>query len=249
MAWATNEIVGVISYLLPGFVAAWVFYGLTAHPRREPFERVVEALIFTAIVHAVTTVWCALVALFFGDVGELAFRVWATIFAFVIGGSFAWSANNDWLHRLLRKAGITKRTSLPSEWCNTFNREKRHVVLHLTNGRRLFGWPIEYPDQEDSGHFVIGEAAWISDGNEPVPLPTVECLLLSASDVEMVEFIKTSDEAEGELNNGKQSAPAVPIGNQGGDRKAGRVETSSAAATAPTQEGMNGLHTTEENHG
>ena len=50
MDWASGDIVSVIYYLLPGFVAAWVFYGLTAHPKASPFERVVQALIFTVVV-------------------------------------------------------------------------------------------------------------------------------------------------------------------------------------------------------
>ncbi len=48
MELASKELVGIISYLLPGFLAAWIFYGLTAHPKPQPFERVVQALIFTA---------------------------------------------------------------------------------------------------------------------------------------------------------------------------------------------------------
>ena len=48
-----SEIVNVIYALLPGFLAAWIFYALTAHPKQGPFERVVQALIFTGIVQAV----------------------------------------------------------------------------------------------------------------------------------------------------------------------------------------------------
>ena len=54
--WTSSEIVGVVSYLLPGFLAAWVFFGLTSHPKQTPFERVVQALIFTAIVQGLNAV-------------------------------------------------------------------------------------------------------------------------------------------------------------------------------------------------
>ena len=52
----SSEIVKVIYALLPGFLTAWVFYGLTAHPRQGTFERVVQALIFTGIVQAIVLV-------------------------------------------------------------------------------------------------------------------------------------------------------------------------------------------------
>ena len=43
----------VLTFLLPGFVAAAVFYSLTSHPKPSNFERVVQALIFTIVVEAV----------------------------------------------------------------------------------------------------------------------------------------------------------------------------------------------------
>ena len=46
MNWASGEVVGVLTFLLPGFVAAAVFYSLTSHPKPDAFDRVVQALIF-----------------------------------------------------------------------------------------------------------------------------------------------------------------------------------------------------------
>ena len=50
MNWASSETVKILAFLLPGFVAAAVFYSLTSHPKPSQFERVVQALVFTAIV-------------------------------------------------------------------------------------------------------------------------------------------------------------------------------------------------------
>ena len=54
MNWASSEVVSILWFLLPGFVATWVFAGLTAYPKRSEFERVVEALIFTAFAQTLT---------------------------------------------------------------------------------------------------------------------------------------------------------------------------------------------------
>ena len=40
MEFLTLEIVGLVYKLLPGFVAAWVYHGLTSHTKASPFERV-----------------------------------------------------------------------------------------------------------------------------------------------------------------------------------------------------------------
>ena len=47
-----NNATTLLTYLLPGFLAAWVFYGLTSHPKPPQFERTVEALVFTFVVQA-----------------------------------------------------------------------------------------------------------------------------------------------------------------------------------------------------
>ncbi|MDP9620179.1 hypothetical protein [Stenotrophomonas geniculata] len=50
-----NNATTLLTYLLPGFLAAWVFYGLTSHPKPPQFERTVEALVFTFAVQALVT--------------------------------------------------------------------------------------------------------------------------------------------------------------------------------------------------
>ena len=47
MSWASSEIVSVFIFLLPGFVAATVFYSFTAYPKPNEFGQVVHAMAFT----------------------------------------------------------------------------------------------------------------------------------------------------------------------------------------------------------
>ena len=51
------EIVGVIYQLLPGFIVAWIIYGLTAHLKPSSFERIVQALIFTVFVRTIVLIF------------------------------------------------------------------------------------------------------------------------------------------------------------------------------------------------
>lgn len=103
----SKEFVELLLFLLPGFVAAWVFYGLTAHPKPTQFERVVQALIFTFIVQWAVSVtkW---VSCFFGEHIH-AFGTWNTecgqfwsfVIAVGIGLIFARFANNNAVHAWL----------------------------------------------------------------------------------------------------------------------------------------------------
>lgn len=203
------QISDAVSSILSGFVAAWIFYSLTSHPKANQFERVIQALIFTAIIRipVLITKWMLLLigssveiklkatSLEFGAWTSTVEFVWSMIFAVVVGVLFSTLANTDWLHNHLRRMRITKRTSYPSEWSHEFNRYRSHryMVLHLAGDkpRRLSGWVAEWPDQPDTGHFVIQNASWHDEeGNEMKLEETVESMLVRASDVEMVEFMK-----------------------------------------------------------
>lgn len=275
MDWSTSDVadvVKVISYLLPGFLAAWVFYGLTAHPRRSPFERVVQSLIFTAIVQGLTAIagWfhhylSAYYVLWFEWSKDVAF-VASLANAIILGLAFAICANQDLCHSLLRCCYITKRTSFPSEWFSAFYKKKCFITLHLTGSRRVYGWPVEWPDQPDSGHFALAQAAWVLDNNEMAPLHLVDTLLIPATSVEMVEMMKfpgeveaTADEirlieetlvalqAPKENEDGKQSTTAPAEVTTNGTTECVRQAASSRieaghVAPTPSQKAVNTNH-------
>ena len=189
MAWASGEVVSVLVFLLPGFVAASVFHSLTSHPKPGILDRLIQALVFTVIVHAVI-IGISLVA----DIARE--ESWIPVLAVLISVLLAlmtvyWS-NHDTMHGILRRLGITKETSYPSEWYSTFWRlNDCYVVLHLKGERRLYGWPEEWPSQPDRGHFRISEGEWLgNDENDGVSTTGVPTILIPANDVEMVEFIK-----------------------------------------------------------
>ena len=105
----SSEIIKVIYVLLPGFVTAWIFYALTAYSRLSPFERTVQALIYTAIVQAVVLVFREFMFLFgtkccFGEWTDNVAFVTSIIFAVLFGLLFSALANNNWLHALLQIA-------------------------------------------------------------------------------------------------------------------------------------------------
>jgi hypothetical protein len=133
-----KDFVKIIYDLLPGFFAAWIFYGLTAHPRREVFERVIQALIFTGIIRVFTScfAWCCLFVGRLFVLGRWTDKLefgWSMVFAGIFGLTISTLANRDVLHRWLREGKwvnrfkITKKNSYPSEWFSAFQREDRVI--------------------------------------------------------------------------------------------------------------------------
>jgi hypothetical protein len=190
----SENVVIVLQYLLPGFLAAWIFYGFTSYPKPSQFERVIQALIFTFIIQVavfveksvclkIDTYWNA------GSWSERSEIICSAINAVILGMLFSYYANNDKFHRLIRKLGISKETSFPSEWFGTFSKNVTYIVLHLKDERRIYGWPIEWPSVSDHGHFLLVQASWLVDSEE-IPIKGVESILINVKDVRWVEFME-----------------------------------------------------------
>lgn len=148
-----SELLGILQFLLPGLLAAWVFYGFSAHQKGPQFERIVQALIFTLVVQAAYSIGLiGLESLDDSLPGKLSTNenyrnVLTFLVAGLVGLTFAFFANRDLLHRFLRYLKVTEQTSHPSEWFGVFSTNKTYVVLHLKDERRLYGWPKEWPQK------------------------------------------------------------------------------------------------------
>lgn len=192
----SKDLIVLIVFLLPGFLAAWVFYGLTSHPKPSQFERVVQALIFTFIIQSIVPL-CRWVLELIGKI--IAIRPWdndaEALATLVLGITFgillARFTNTDTVHKWLRKRGFTTRTSHPSEWYGVLSEKVTFVILHFRDGRRLYGWPKEWPVEPDAGQFYIMLPSWIDANGEQFDLPQLDGMLVSAKDVRWVEFLKT----------------------------------------------------------
>ena len=185
MAWASSEAIGILMFLLPGFLAAAIFYSLTSHPKPDAFGQIIQALIFTVIVQAAVQVMVAILP---------HTKNWKLVASVLIAVIFAliavYFSNTDKIHSILRWFHVTKETSYPSEWYSAFSRHSDcYVVLLLKEGRRLYGWPEEWPSDPDHGHFRVAEGEWLV-GNERNPATGVSAILIPANEVEMVEFLK-----------------------------------------------------------
>jgi len=175
----------VLLALLPGFLTVQILDVLVVREDRTPFERVIQALIFTFLVHVI---WylskSALPAPPGGDLTGLALS------SLVLGVVVTFAINSGWIHRFLRWCRLTRAASRPSEWYDAFYEKKEHVVLHLKDGRRVFGWPKLYPLRPDKGHLLVENAEWL-DRDRPDPSVGKRDidLLIDVTDVRFVEFV------------------------------------------------------------
>ncbi len=191
----SSDLISILEFLLPGFVAAWLFYSLTSYAKPSQFERVIQALIFTLFVQAIVAVLevSALSVGGFWSMGpwtESLSLFTSIVVATIFGVAFSYFANNDQIHKYLRSKGLTRETSFPSEWFGTFLKNVTFVVLHLKDERRLFGLPIEWPSEPVKGHFVIADPSWLLEDGSEQRVVGVSQILIDVVDVKWVEFLE-----------------------------------------------------------
>lgn len=197
----TSDAIEILNYLLPGFVVAWVFYGLTSHTKVSPFERIVQAMIFSVPVKASVIVLSWSCFAFYRCTG-ISFGRWdlqtdfvfSLLFAVIAGHAVAWITNKNAYHKLLYKWKITSKGSQASEWHSAFSDYDLRVILHLNDklgNKRLLGWPKAWPEDPKAGHFILTSPFWlIEDGGsyETISCET-EAILIPAESVALVEFV------------------------------------------------------------
>lgn len=197
----STELFDILKFLLPGFLTAWIFHAFTSYPKPSQFERIVQALIFVVIIQAF--VFCIKSALIYiGQYCSLGLwthtisTVWSYIAAVILGFAFSLFANNDLFHSLMRLVKLTKQSSYHCEWFGAFNANEVHVILHLEDDRRIFGWPQEWPSQPEKGHFLLRNPSWLDENGQYVNMPTVKYILLKSSDIKWVEFLQDNPEVK-----------------------------------------------------
>ena len=203
----SKDILTLLTQLLPGFVVAWVVYGLTSFPKPAQFERVIQALIYSFLVAALVTIEEACLTFLgriitFGPWDKQSELIASAISALALGLILSYFASNDKFYAFARKRGLTRRTAYPSEWFGAFSEHPRYVTLHIDGNRRITGYPLDWPSDPSVGHFKLIYAAWVNDDRTEVPLDGDHSILIPASKVELVEFLKYVEESK----NGTETA-------------------------------------------
>ena len=198
MRWASSEVVSVLMFLLPGFVSAGIYNSLISRPVSDGFQVVVRAFIFTVFVQLFAIPVLELSRL--SGWSFLSSVIWEIVIlasvsvAIGIASAHAW--NKDYIHRLLRHWNVTVESSYRSAQYSAFAfHGDCYVILNLKGGRRLYGWPREWPSRPDDRHFLIEECEWLVDGHQK-PVEGVSHILISESEVEMVEFLPANSDTD-----------------------------------------------------
>jgi hypothetical protein len=198
--------------LLPGFLVVQVRDFFVPARQRELFEQLAEVLAFALITYVIAGTVTGLRAepqwMFGGwqdgegGVGlpsmvppwrsfELLRALVATaILLGVLVGSIEW---RDLHYRLARRMRLTDRSGARDAWQEAFARNRKAwVLLHLSDGRRVRGWPVLSSERGQRAAVFVSSAAWVRDDGRTVPILGPGILITESAGISYAEFLTKS---------------------------------------------------------
>lgn len=197
----TIEAATLLLYLTPGLLASLLLNSLVVRREKDAFSKVVEALVFSLLIYALTRlIWGELpdpfVASGDGKIGSL-FR------ALILNASTMWRpmllavaipAVLGWLHTLdlhmkaLRWIRITNKTGRDSAWLDVFTDQTAYVIVNFTDGRRAIGWSRYYSNTFEEGILYLTDVEWYGDEGVPVSSGHPGLLVIRRETINYIEF-------------------------------------------------------------
>jgi len=188
-----NEVIPLIQRLIPGFLMTMAFYWFAEVPKPSQFERTLQALVGTAVIQ-VAVIGVERLALWIGfwhSFGEWTATT-ANVYAMAIGLSsgllLAYCCNRDLIYSLARRLHLTTKASMEDSIHVYQKLGQSGVVLNFIDGRRLMGYIEAFPNNKESGSFLMSQPCWVTE-SEIIPCTGTHCMLISNTDVQWVEFL------------------------------------------------------------
>lgn len=207
-----KDLIPILVFLLPGLLTAGVVEILVVTRKKDVFDRVVQALIFTFVNLVCYFVICwGLWQLYelsttghwqphFNPLSPLPNLFEPIPLLLMIGIATglgllcAYEMTHETILGWMRNRGWTKRSHQASTWGETFSNTQKWVVVHLKDGRRIYGWPTFYSDDPDERGLFLENASWLGTGNElNNEGKPISVFLDRSSEIQLIEFVEETD--------------------------------------------------------
>jgi hypothetical protein len=201
----TYETITIFVWLIPGFLSSLVLNAVVVRKEKDGLSKIIEALVFTFLIYGVVSFLGSgspvlLKSETIGGETSYSMRynpaiVLATVFLSVaLPLLIGRLATTDRLMAFLRRCRITEKTSRQSLWEDVFTDQKRCIVVNLSDGRRVIGWPLYYSATPDEGCIYLHKPAWIADGKY-IETNMHGMFLVKRDNIDSIEFTHLDKEA------------------------------------------------------
>ncbi|MEX0730267.1 MAG: DUF6338 family protein [Aquisalimonadaceae bacterium] len=197
------EALNILFLLMPGFISSRVLDAVITRKSSSISEKIIEALIFSFLIYAISSLVFNWAPLFIAETTQHAviytFSKDYWLISSVLFHSLALPLilgaiiHHDLHTALFRSLKVTDKTSRSSVWQDVYVSEKRHVVVHLNDGRRIYGWPMYFSHDPTDSFIYLFQPAWITKDQKYVEAGT-HGILIKNEMILFVEFMKKHGE-------------------------------------------------------
>jgi hypothetical protein len=195
----TIESLKIFLVLLPGFLSSIIFTVLVVRKTPDHFSKFIEALVFSFIIYTVV-VGIFHIELALGpersDIQRInpQFLIATIVLAVFIPVVMGFFITNDLHMRPLRFLRITTKTARDTTWLDVFTAQKRYVIVNLTGGRRVFGWPLYFSHNPKEGLLYLYDPEWIDDDGNYIKLNIHGLFIVEKGSIESIEFTHVTEQ-------------------------------------------------------
>lgn len=209
----TIETINILFFLIPGFISSFILDSIIVRKESHFLNKLIESLVFTFLIYFITSFYVD-IELFasitftngkpdFSFSNNITFLITVFISSVLIPIIIGTIIFHDYHMIVLRFFHITDKTSRETTWQDVFIDEKRFIVVHFKDERRIFGWPMYYSNIPENGILYLYDPAWIDDENNYIECDT-HGMLIKSEDIQFIEFLKSVKE-KGKKNEQKNS--------------------------------------------
>ena len=221
----TTETLTLFFLLVPGFVSSAVLNSIVVRQTKGRVGQVFEALVFSFLIYVCLAPFfdaspVSVEATTVGDrttyrpIADPAFLASAMGVAILLALVVGASVTHDFHMRILRWMRLTHRTARDNTWIDIFIDQRRYVEVTLTDGRRLFGWPLYYSNHPEEGLLYLYDPAWIDNDGKYVDLNAHGILLTRKDGIESIAFTQLEFGQAG--RTGERQEAAAGVASEGG---------------------------------
>lgn len=205
----TLETINILFFLIPGLCASFIIDTIIVRKELTTISRIIEALIFTFLIYVILSFITnielfATLKIIDGEIllkftNDKIFLLSLIILTLILPILIGKVLHSDLHMSLLRTLKITDKTSRDTTWQDVFIEQKRNIVIHLKDERRIFGWPMYYSNLPENGFVYLWNPSWIDFENKYIDCKT-HGILIKSDDIYFVEFLHDQIESNNSKN-------------------------------------------------
>lgn len=196
---ASIEALTIFIFLIPGFVSSLLLNTVIVRKEKDTLSKIIEALVFSLIIYACVTAISGESPVFLNvtendDKTKTYFITFNASFlipliaiSVLLSMILGLLSTTDVHMKILRKLRITDKTARETVWLDVFTEQKRYVIVNLSDGRRVFGWPMYYSNEQEDGFLYLYNAAWVQ-GSSYIDLNIHGLFLVKKGNIDSIEF-------------------------------------------------------------